>query len=139
MRYEPIRFIPALTLLLAAPAATADTLAVSRLEAFRESEIAARNAAPRAMQRYVIEREIPGAGKLTLDELRGGAARSNGVLREMGSDIQWVHSYVAGDKVYCIYNATSEALIREHAARSGFPAHKVTPVSMVVDPTTASR
>ena len=64
-------------------------------------------------------------------------AKSNRVLREPGPDIQWVHSYVAGDKVYCIYNATSEALIREHAARSGFPASKITAVSMVVDPTTA--
>jgi hypothetical protein len=90
------------------------------------------------MQRYVIERDVPGAGKLTLDELRGGAAKSNRVLRDLGPDIQWVHSYVAGDKVYCIYNATSEALIREHAARSGFPANKITPVSMVVDPTTAN-
>ena len=90
------------------------------------------------MQRYIIERDIPGAGKLTLDDHRGGAAKSNRVLREMGPDIQWVHSYVAGDKIYCIYNATSEALVREHAARSGFPANKITPVSMVVDPTTAS-
>lgn len=90
------------------------------------------------MQRYIIERDIPGAGKLTLDDHRGGAAKSNRVLREMGSDIQWVHSYVAGDKIYCIYNATSEALVREHAVRSGFPANKITPVSMVVDPTTAS-
>jgi hypothetical protein len=90
------------------------------------------------MQRYIIERDIPGAGKLTLDDHRGGAAKSNRVLREMGPDIQWVHSYVAGDKIYCIYNATSEALVREHAARSGFPANKITPVSMIVDPTTAS-
>lgn len=90
------------------------------------------------MQRYIIERDIPGAGKLTLDDHRGGAAKSNRVLREMGPDIQWVHSYVAGDKIYCLYNATSEALVREHAARSGFPANKITPVSMIVDPTTAS-
>jgi hypothetical protein len=137
MRPNPIRWIPALPLLLAASAAAADTAALAALEAFRESEIAARNAAPRAMQRYVIEREIPGAGKLTFEDLRGGAAKSNGVLRELGPDIQWVHSYVAGDKVYCIYNATSEALIREHAARSGFPANRITPVSLVIDPTTA--
>ena len=90
------------------------------------------------MQRYIIERDIPGAGKLTLDDHRGGAAKSNRVLREMGSDIQWVQSYVAGDKVYCIYNATSEALVREHAVRSGFPANRITLVSMVVDPTTAN-
>jgi hypothetical protein len=135
-----MRLIPTLPMLFAVSAVTADTLAVSALEAFRESEILARNAAaaPRAMQRYVIERDMPGAGKLTLDDHRTGAATSNRVLRELGPDIQWVHSYVAGDKVYCVYNATSEALIREHAARSGFPASRITAVSMVVDPTTAA-
>lgn len=111
-------------LLLALSGATAQTEKTSKPEG--------------AMQRYIIERDIPGAGKLTLDDHRGGAAKSNRVLREMGPDIQWVHSYVAGDKIYCIYNATSEALVREHAARSGFPANKITPVSMVVDPTTAN-
>lgn len=90
------------------------------------------------MQRYVIERDVQGAGKLTLADLREGAAKSNRVLRDLGPDIQWVHSYIAGDKIYCIYNATSEALIREHAARSGFPANRITPVSMIVDPTTAN-
>jgi hypothetical protein len=92
--------------------------------------------APTPMQRYVIERDMPGAGKLTLTELRGGAAKSNAVLRQMGTDIQWVQSYVAGDKVYCVYNATSESLLRQHAALSGFPATKISPVSFVVDPTT---
>ena len=91
------------------------------------------------MQRYLIEREIPGASKMTAEELRGGAAKSNAVLRELGPDIQWVHSYVAGDKVYCIYQAPSEALIREHAAKSGFPATKITPITAVLDPTTAGR
>jgi hypothetical protein len=100
---------------------------------------AAPAAAASVMQRFIIERGVPGAGKLTLDDLRGGAAKSNAVLREMGPDIQWVHSYIAGDKVYCVYNATSEALIREHAQRSGFPADRVTPVAHVVDPTTAHR
>ena len=112
-------------LLLAVSAATAQT-ATSKPEG------------QAVLQRYIIERDIPGAGKLTLDDHRGGAAKSNRVLREMGPDIQWVHSYVAGDKIYCLYNATSEALVREHAARSGFPANKITPVSMIVDPTTAS-
>lgn len=92
-----------------------------------------------AMQRFVIEREIPGAGKMTADQLRDGAAKSNAVLRELGPDIQWVHSYVAGDRMYCIYQAPSEALIREHAAKSGFPANRITPIASVVDPTTASR
>ena len=89
------------------------------------------------MQRFVIEREIPGAGRMSADQLRDAAAKSNGVLRELGPDIQWVHSYVTGDKLYCIYNAPSEALIRSHAERSGFPANKITPVAAVIDPTTA--
>lgn len=100
---------------------------------------AAAQAQAPAMQRYLIEREIPGAGKMTAEELRGGAAKSNAVLRELGPDIQWVHSYVAGDKVYCVYQAPSDALIREHAAKSGFPANRITPIATVIDPTTATR
>jgi len=92
-----------------------------------------------AVQRYLIEREIPGASRMSADELRGGAAKSNAVLRDLGPDIQWVHSYVAGDKVYCVYQAPNEALIREHAAKSGFPATRITPIAAVIDPTTASR
>ncbi len=91
------------------------------------------------MQRYLIEREVPGASKMTAEELRGGAAKSNAVLREFGPDIQWVQSYVAGDKVYCVYQAPNEALIREHAAKSGFPANRITSIATVIDPTTASR
>lgn len=90
------------------------------------------------MQRFVIEREIPGASRMTPEELRDGSIKSNRVLRELGPDIQWVHSYVAGDKVYCIYNAPSEALIRLHAERAGFPANKITRVTVVIDPTTAN-
>ena len=89
------------------------------------------------MQRFVIERDIPGAGQMTADQLREAAAKSNKVLRLLGPDIQWVHSYVAGDKIYCVYNAPSEALIKSHAERSGFPANKITPVAAVIDPTTA--
>jgi hypothetical protein len=91
-----------------------------------------------AQQRFLIERDIPGASRLTPEQLRGAAQKSNGVLRDLGPDIQWVHSYVAGDRIYCVYTAPSEALIREHAARSGFPATRVTPVSTVIDPTTAA-
>ena len=100
---------------------------------------AAAQAQAPAIQRYLIEREIPGASKMSAEELRGGAAKSNAVLRELGPDIQWVQSYVAGDKVYCVYQAPSEALIREHAEKSGFPANRITPISSVIDPTTASR
>jgi len=90
------------------------------------------------MQRYVIEREIPGAGHMTADQLRDAAAKSNKVLRFMGPDIQWVQSYVTGDKLYCVYNARSADLIKEHAQRSGFPANRIVPVVAVIDPTTAS-
>ena len=89
-----------------------------------------------SQQRYVIERDIPGASKMSAEQLRDAAAKSNRVLRDLGPDIQWVQSYVAGDRLYCVYNAPSEALIREHAQRSGFPANRITPVSAVIDPTT---
>lgn len=91
-----------------------------------------------AMQRYIIERDIPGASKMSADEKRAGAAKSNAVLRDMGPDIQWVQSFVAGDKIYCVYQATSAELIREHAKHSGFPADKITPIAAVLDPTTAN-
>lgn len=89
-----------------------------------------------SQQRYLIERDIPGASKMSAEQLRDAAAKSNRVLHDLGPDIQWVQSYVAGDKLYCVYNAPSEALIREHAQRSGFPANRITPVSAVIDPTT---
>jgi hypothetical protein len=91
-----------------------------------------------SMQRYIIERDIPGASQMSTDEKRAGAAKSNAVLHDMGPDIQWVQSFVAGDKVYCVYQATSVDLIREHARRSGFPASKITPIAAVIDPTTAN-
>ena len=100
------------------------------------SQTSASAAAP--MQRFIIEREIPGAGRMTADQLRDAAAKSNKVLRFMGPDIQWVESYVTGDKLYCVYNARSADLIKEHAQRSGFPANRITPVAAVIDPTTAS-
>jgi hypothetical protein len=91
-----------------------------------------------AQQRYVIERDIPGASKMSAEQLRDAARQSNAVLKDMGTDIQWVQSYVAGDKIYCVYNATSEGLIREHARKSGFPANRITPVAAMFDPTTAT-
>ena len=90
------------------------------------------------MPQYLIEREIPGAGNMSPEELRDASAHSNTVLAGLGPDIRWVHSYVAGDKIYCVYDAPSEDLIREHAERSGFPANRVTPVSAVISPATAS-
>ena len=90
------------------------------------------------MTQYLIEREIAGAGNMSEIELRDASKHSNGVLAGMSQDIQWVHSYVAGDKIYCVYNAPSEDLIREHAEKSGFPANKITPVSAVISPSTAN-
>ena len=92
------------------------------------------------MPRYVIEREIPAIGSAERDALRAAAEKSNGVLAAMKAEkknIQWEHSYVAGDKTFCIYLADSETLIQEHSRRSGFPASKVTPVKRMIDPVTA--
>ena len=89
------------------------------------------------MPKFVIEREIPGAGKLTPAELQAISATSCGVLHELGPRIQWVESYVTNDKIYCIYNAPDEALVREHARQGGFPANTVAQVRAVIDPTTA--
>ena len=91
-----------------------------------------------ALRKFVIERDIPGAGSLDREQLRGAAAKSNGVLRELGPDIQWVESYVAADKTFCVYLAKDEAIIHEHAKRSGFPANKITEVRRMIDPTTAT-
>ena len=89
------------------------------------------------MPKFVIEREIPGAGKLGPAELQGISEKSCGVLREIGSRIQWLHSYVTGDKIYCVYIAPDEAAIREHAAKGGFPANRISRVARIIDPTTS--
>jgi hypothetical protein len=89
------------------------------------------------MPKYVIERDLPGAGKLTADELRGVSQKSCSVLNRLGPEIQWIHSYVTADKIYCIYRAPSEAMIREHAKQGGFPANKISEVSTIIEPTTA--
>ena len=86
---------------------------------------------------YVIEREIPGAGNLTAEELKGISQVSCGVLDKMGSEIQWLHSYVTDDKVYCVYTAPNEEMVREHALQGGFPANSVSAVATVIDPSTA--
>jgi hypothetical protein len=89
------------------------------------------------MPKYVIEREIPGAGKLSAAELRAISQKSCGVLSNMGPQIQWLQSYVTDDKVYCVYIAPSEEAVREHAKQGGFPANRVSAVATVIDPTTA--
>ncbi len=89
------------------------------------------------MPKFVIEREIPGAGKLTDQELRSISQTSCGVLNTLGPQVQWLHSYVTGDKVYCVYIAPNEELVREHARQGGFPANRVSQVTSIIDPTTA--
>jgi hypothetical protein len=89
------------------------------------------------LPKYVIEREIPGAGKLTQDELAAISAKSCDVLRELGPDIQWIHSYVTDNKIYCVYFAANEELVRRHAQKGEFPADSVAAVRHVIDPTTA--
>ena len=89
------------------------------------------------MPKFVIERDIPGAGKLSAAELQAVSQRSCGVLRHMGPQIQWVQSYVTDDKIYCVYVAPSEEAVREHARRGGFPANQVARVRAIIDPTTA--
>lgn len=89
------------------------------------------------MPQFVIEREMPGAGSLGADALKGASQQSCTVLRELGPEIQWVQSYVTDDKIYCIYRAPSEDLIRQHAETAGFPANSIQKVRSVIDPTTA--
>ncbi len=89
------------------------------------------------MPKYVIEREIPGAGKLTPADLKAISQKSCGVLRQLGPQIQWVESFVTGDKIYCVYIAPDAAAVREHAQRGGFPANRVSEVKRMIDPTTA--
>ncbi|MFC4816863.1 MULTISPECIES: DUF4242 domain-containing protein [unclassified Flavobacterium] len=89
------------------------------------------------MPKYVIEREIPGAGDLTTEQLKSISQTSCGVLSDLGPQIQWVHSYVTGNKIYCIYNAPNEEMVREHAQKGGFPANAVNKVHTIIDPVTA--
>lgn len=89
------------------------------------------------MPKFVIERELPGAGSLTPQELNAISQKSCGVLSRMGPQIQWVHSYVTQDKIYCIYIAPDEKTVREHASQGGFPANRVSEIKAMIDPTTA--
>src|SRR5579862_4809856 len=89
------------------------------------------------MKTYLIERDIPDAGKLTPEQLKSISQKSCSVLKEMGPQIQWIQSYVTGDKIYCVYKAENEELIREHAKKGGFPANVITEISTVISPATA--
>ena len=90
------------------------------------------------MKTYLIEREIPGAGKFSAEQLRAISQKSCSVLDEMGPKIQWIHSYVTGDKIYCIYKAENETLIKEHAKKGGFPANSILEVASMISPATAA-
>ncbi len=89
------------------------------------------------MPKYVIERDIPGVGNLSAEQLQAISQKSCDVLRELGPQIQWLHSYVTGDKIYCIYIAQNEAMVQAHAERGGFPANRISEINQVIDPTTA--
>ena len=89
------------------------------------------------MPKYIIEREIPGAGNLAAQDLRSISQKSCGILKNMGPQIQWVQSYVTNDKIYCVYIAPNEEMVREHAKQGGFPANSISEVKSVIDPTTA--
>ncbi|WP_334107906.1 DUF4242 domain-containing protein [Methylobacillus sp.] len=89
------------------------------------------------MPKFIIEREIPGAGNLTAADLQGVSAKSCSVLKNLGPQIQWVESYVTDDKIYCVYIAPSEELIRQHASEGGFPANRISQIKRMIDPTTA--
>lgn len=89
------------------------------------------------MPKYVIEREVPGVGAQSLREQKAGALKARRTVEELGPDIQWLHSYICGDKTFCVYIAANKDIIREHARRSGFPATKITEVTTIHDPTTA--
>ncbi|HYJ86380.1 MAG TPA: DUF4242 domain-containing protein [Pyrinomonadaceae bacterium] len=89
------------------------------------------------MPKYVIERDIPGAGNLSPQELQGISEKSCSVLQNLGPQIQWLHSYVTGDKIYCVYIAPNEEMIREHANQGGFPANRISEIKTTIDPTTA--
>ncbi len=91
----------------------------------------------KTMNMYLIERDIPGAGKLTPEQLKGISQTSCSVLKEMGPEIEWIQSYVTGDKIFCVYKAESEELIREHAKKGGFPANVITQIGTVISPETA--
>jgi hypothetical protein len=89
------------------------------------------------MPKYVIERDVPGVGNLGRADLQGMSQRSNKALAELGPDIQWVHSYVTGDKIYCVYIAANEELVRQHALKGKFPANRISEIKTMIDPTTA--
>jgi len=123
---NPLNLILA-AILFTAHAAVAQTAASNNSKTKNET----------TMKTYVIERDMPGAGKLTAEQLKAASQTSCGVLKEMGPKIQWIQSYVTGDKLYCVYRAENEELIREHGKKGGFPVTKISELSTVISPATA--
>lgn len=122
------RWIVFAILIFASYASTAQKATTHNLQTTNETK----------MKTYIIERDIPNAGKLTPDQLKAISQKSCSVLRDMGPRIQWIESYVTGDKIFCIYKAENEQLTREHAQKGGFPANSITEISSVISPATAS-
>ena len=89
------------------------------------------------MPKYLIERELPGAGNLSQEQLRAISQKSCSVLNHLGPQIQWIESYVTGDKIYCVYRAPNEEMVRKHASQGGFPANKISEITSIIDPSTA--
>jgi hypothetical protein len=123
MKFTKLILTPVLTLMLAASAFATEAVTPETL--------------PAGEHMYVIERVIPGAGDFTADKLKSISQTSCGVLSQMGSKIQWLHSYVTGDKIYCVYVAPNEEMVREHAKLGGFPANSVSEVKTIIGPETA--
>jgi hypothetical protein len=113
-------------------------LAHRRVAAVRAAWGAQEDVMQKLLKTFVIERPLPGAGQLSDKDLQGLATKSNSVLRDLGPDVQWVHSYVTGDKLYCVYRATGPEIIREHARCGGFPAEAINLVGSNIDPTTGA-
>ena len=90
------------------------------------------------MKRFVIEREMPGVGTMERQQFKEAAEKSNAVLKQLGTDVQWIESYVVDDKIYCVYMAEDDAIVRRHAELAGFPANKISEVKRIIDPTTAT-
>jgi hypothetical protein len=127
MKSTIIRSMIFIIMLLTGYATTAQTSTASNNSTTNQS----------TMKTYLIERDIPGAGKFTSEQLKGISQKSCSVLKEMGPDIQWIQSYVTADKIFCVYKAENEELIREHAKKGGFPANKITEITTGISPATA--
>lgn len=110
---------------------------ITGMASFAQTEKSTNNSKKVIMKTYLIERDIPGAGQLTGADLKGISQKSCTVLKEMGPRIEWLHSYVTGNNIFCVYKAESEELLREHAKKGGFPINKVTEIATVISPETA--